>query len=43
MNARRMILEKTKPLILGHLESQDIDTKEDWLLAELKYSNFVRV
>jgi len=38
---RRMILEKTKPIILGNHESQDIDNEEDWLIAELKYSNLV--
>ena len=41
MKERRMILEKTKPIILGNHESQDIDNKEDWLIAELKYSNLV--
>ena len=41
MKERRMILEKTKPLILGNHESQDIDNEEDWLIAELKYSNLV--
>ena len=43
MKERRMILEKTKPIILGNHEFQDIDNEVDWLLAELKYSNFVRV
>ena len=41
MKERRMILEKTKPIILGNHEFQDIDNKEDWLIAELKYSNLV--
>lgn len=32
-----LIMEKTVPLILSELEIQDIDTEEDWKLAELKY------
>ena len=41
MKERGIILEKTKPIILGNHESQDIDNEEDWLIAELKYSNLV--
>jgi hypothetical protein len=36
-----MILEKTKPIILGNHEFQDIDNEVDWLIGELKYSNLV--
>lgn len=32
-----LVMEKTVPLILSELEIQDIDTEEDWKLAELKY------
>ena len=41
MKERRMILEKTKPIILGNHEFQDIDNEVDWLIGELKYSNLV--
>ena len=29
--------EKTVPLIIPSLECQDIDTPDDWKMAELKY------
>lgn len=32
-----LVMERTVPLILSELEIQDIDTEEDWKLAELKY------
>lgn len=32
-----LVMEKTVPLILSELEIQDIDTEEDWKLAELKF------
>lgn len=32
-----LVMEKTVPLVLSELEIQDIDTEEDWKLAELKY------
>lgn len=32
-----LVMEKTIPLILPEMELQDIDTEEDWQLAELKY------
>ena len=41
MKERRMILEKTKPIILGNHEFQDIDNEVDWLIGELNYSNLV--
>ena len=41
MKEGRMILEKTKPIILGNHEFQDIDNEVDWLIGELKYSNLV--
>lgn len=34
---RVLVMERTVPLILSELEIQDIDTEEDWKLAELKY------
>lgn len=34
---RKMIMEKTVPIILSEMEVQDIDTLEDWKIAELKY------
>ena len=33
----KIIMERTYPIILSEMEVQDIDTKEDWQLAEQKY------
>lgn len=35
--SRKLIFEKTKALYLSHFEAHDIDTLNDWKLAELKY------
>lgn len=32
-----LVMRKTVPLILPEMEIQDIDTEEDWKIAELKY------
>lgn len=32
-----LVMKKTVPLILPEMEIQDIDTEEDWRIAELKY------
>lgn len=32
-----LVMDKTVPVVLSELEVQDIDTEEDWKLAELKY------
>lgn len=37
MKQMALVMEKTVPLILSEMEIQDIDTEEDWMLAELKY------
>lgn len=34
---RTLVMEKTVPLILPEMEIQDIDTEEDWQLAEVKF------
>lgn len=34
---RVLVMERTVPLVLSEMEIQDIDTEEDWKLAELKY------
>ena len=34
---RVLVMEKTVPLVMSEMEVQDIDTEEDWQLAELKY------
>lgn len=34
---RMMYTQHTLPIILSELESQDIDTIEDWVLSEMKY------
>ena len=41
MKERRMILEKTKPIILGNHEFQDIYNEVDWIITELKCSNLL--
>lgn len=37
LKQNRLFMEKTAPLLLDELEVQDIDTEEDWQIAELKY------
>ena len=37
LRQRVLVMEKTVPLVLSEMEIQDIDTEEDWKLAELKY------
>ncbi len=32
-----LVMEKTVPLVLPEMEVQDIDTEEDWAIAEMKY------
>jgi N-acylneuraminate cytidylyltransferase len=32
-----LIMKNTYPIVLSEMEVQDIDTEEDWLLAEQKY------
>lgn len=34
---RVLIMEKTVPLVMSEIEIQDIDTEEDWQLAEMKF------
>ena len=34
---RTLVMEKTVPVILSEMEVQDIDTEEDWQLAEVKF------
>lgn len=37
LKQKKLILENTIPIVVSELEAQDIDNKEDWKLAELKY------
>jgi N-acylneuraminate cytidylyltransferase len=37
LNQGKLMLENTKPIILSELEVQDIDSAEDWKIAEIKY------
>jgi len=37
MRERKVVMPKTKPIILSEREVQDIDTEEDWMMAEMKY------
>ena len=37
LEEKSMVLGKTVPLVMEELEVQDIDTLEDWAVAELKY------
>ena len=34
---KKLVMDKTVPLILSDLEVQDIDNPEDWSIAEIKY------
>ena len=34
---RTLVMQKTIPLVLPEMEVQDIDTAQDWAVAELKY------
>jgi len=38
---RRLIMDHTVPIIVPEEESQDIDTEDDWKIAEIKYSLLV--
>jgi len=35
---RRVIMDHTVPIIVPEEEAQDIDTEDDWKIAEIKYS-----
>lgn len=37
LQQKGLVMEKTVPLILSEEEVQDIDTEEDWKLAEMKF------
>ena len=37
LQQRSMVMEKTVPFVLSETQVQDIDTKEDWIIAEMKY------
>lgn len=37
LEQKKLFMEKTLPLVLSDLEVQDIDTLEDWEIAEVKY------
>lgn len=37
MKQKKMVMEKTLPFVLPESEVQDIDTEEDWKIAEAKY------
>lgn len=36
----RLFCENTKPLVIPEMEVQDIDSEEDWKIAEFKYQMF---
>lgn len=38
---KRLIMSNTVPIVLPETEVQDIDTEEDWKIAELKYSSLL--
>lgn len=37
LEEKSMVLARTAPLIMDEMEVQDIDTEEDWNIAEMKY------
>ena len=38
LTKKRLVMEQTIPMEMPELEVQDIDTEEDWLIAEAKYT-----
>lgn len=34
---KKLVMDKMVPMLLSRMEVQDIDTLEDWKIAELKY------
>ena len=42
VSQRRLIMEHTRPIVVSPAEAQDIDTEDDWTIAELKYSLMLR-
>lgn len=38
LSQKRLVMDKTVPMEMSDLEVQDIDTEEDWQIAEVKYS-----
>ncbi len=43
MKRDRLLSDKSLPIILSNLKVQDIDTEEDWKLAELKYKYIEKI
>lgn len=41
-NTKKLVSANTLPLIMSDLEVQDIDTMEDWTIAEMKYSIYIQ-
>ena len=37
METGKLVMENTKAIIVPEREVQDIDTPEDWMIAEMKY------
>ncbi len=40
LKQRKLVVDPCFPLITSELEMQDIDTEDDWKIAELKYRLF---
>ena len=37
LSQKKIFAKKTIPIVISELEAQDIDTEEDWKIAEIKY------
>lgn len=42
LKVKRLVLDKTYPIITDELEVQDIDDESDWMIAELKYNAMLK-
>ena len=42
MRTKRLITDNTLPFIFPETEVQDIDSEEDWEIAEMKYERFLK-
>ncbi|OGH84942.1 MAG: pseudaminic acid cytidylyltransferase [Candidatus Magasanikbacteria bacterium RIFOXYC12_FULL_33_11] len=43
LKQKKMFVEKSAALIMGEMETQDIDNEDDWKIAELKYKILNRI
>lgn len=42
LREKKLVMPHTKAIVVSEREVQDIDTEEDWLLAELKFERYMK-